>query len=115
MTAGAAAAEDKVALSVDKTTPGKVPMLEYTVLTDAAGPDAVKPVSAEIFWKENGKDVSTKTETVGGDGFVGGKCTVIDKYARTPSFEVLSLRQGPRRADRFLSTRWGPVRRAFRP
>jgi len=84
VTAGAAAAEDKVALSVDKTTPGKVPMLEYTVLTDAAGPDAVKPVSAEIFWKENGKDVSTKTETVGGDGFVGGKCTVIDKYARTP-------------------------------
>ncbi len=55
VTAGAAAAEDKVVLAMDKTTPGKVPMLEYTVLTDAAGPDAVKPVSAEIFWRTTGR------------------------------------------------------------
>jgi len=85
VTAGASSSEDKVFLAVEKTTPGKNPMLEYTLLTDAAEPGAVKPVSAEIFWKQNGKDVSVKTETVGGDGFVGGECTEIDKYARTPS------------------------------
>ena len=85
VTAGASSSEDKVFLAVEKTTPGKNPMLEYTLLTDASDSGAVKPVSAEIFWKQNGKDVSVKTETVGGDGFVGGECTVIDKYARTPS------------------------------
>lgn len=84
VTEGAVAEKDSVFLSVDTLVPGKIPMLEYTLLTDATEPGGVKPVFAEIFWKKNGKDVAVTTESIGGDGFIGGKCTVIDKYARTP-------------------------------
>jgi hypothetical protein len=84
VTEGAVAKNESVFLSVDKIVPGKNPMLEYTLLTDATEPDGVKEVFAEIFWKENGKDVAVKTESIGGDGFIGGKCPVIDKYSRTP-------------------------------
>ncbi len=84
VTPGATSDKEKVSLAMDKTTPGKVPMLEYTLQTNAAEPGNVQPVSAEIFWTENGKELSVKTESIGGDGFVGGIGTAMDKYARTP-------------------------------
>ena len=84
VTPGAVAENEAVSLSVDKLIPGKIPMLEYTLLTDATDPDGVKPVFAEIFWKEGKKNLAVKTESIGGDGFIGGECPVIDKYERTP-------------------------------
>lgn len=87
VTAGASASEDKVFLAVEKTTPGKNPMLEYVLMTNATEPRAVMPVSAEIFWKQDGKNLSVKTEIASDDydGFVGGENSAINKYDRIPN------------------------------
>ena len=84
VTAGAESKNDQVIFSIDKIQSGKIPMLEYTLQTEAITPDQVKPVYAEITWKDKNGNFSAKTESVNADAYIGGACSAIDKYVRTP-------------------------------
>jgi len=84
VTSGAITDGEKITLPIEKITHGKIAMLEYTLFTGASEVSDVKPVFAEIRWKENGKELHCKSNSVTGDGFIGGGCTAIDKYVRTP-------------------------------
>ncbi len=85
VTSGAVTEKDQVVYSINALRSGEIPMLEYTLATDADAPDRVRPLYAEIFWKDKGGELKVKTDSIGGDGYIGGACTAIDSYVRTPS------------------------------
>lgn len=84
VTPGAVVEGSRVILLLSEFSPGKIPLLEYTIATNVDTPENVSPVFAEITWEGRDGSFSARTESVAADDYVGGACSAIDKYARTP-------------------------------
>ena len=84
VTPGAVIEDGSVVLSLDVFPPSKIPLLEYTVATQEVEPEKVPPVFAEIFWEDEKGSFTFKTDPATADVYIGGRCSAIDKYVRSP-------------------------------
>ena len=84
VTPSAVIEDSQVVLCLSEFPPSKIPLLEYTIATNAITPEQARPVFAEIFWKDKSGSFSVRTDSVTADAYTGGACNAIDKYVRTP-------------------------------